>query len=477
MVFRSPLNDKEKETNSDEKDKESDDSDTDTIKDVDEKIENIDNPETIPDRNERGGAFSLTQSKFNDLFDNFNLKSSTRYSEDLREPAQRRPEKDIKDMNEFFDNLRISASDTTGPPPKPNRDSLKLNFGGYIPTPNRKSVKFSEVDPRKHLSTIAEESHYLSQRRVLDKEEGYNTVDITSDDFTDFNLPNQAMSTRQLDQDATNDYEIRRQFLRRLKSIPKFDEVLTSQLENMRQEKDESLAKYAERARKMLQEKNSVYKVLTEDQKLEHNRMARKAFAKGIQNGKLKTRLITRGASSLEDAIAYAIEAENDELYEIPKQELYCKHCRSNGHRENECRIKNANNNGLNTLVSALQSFSANRIPMRNNRGDSNRFNQGWNNNNNDNNNNNNRFNNQNWNTRNNNNQPNQNWPARNNNSNPNNNSNNNRNRNWSDQRVNQQQPNQNRFPQRNDNRTNQRLSNILLGDFELSDDEYLSEN
>ncbi|XP_055309381.1 protein kinase 4-like [Sitodiplosis mosellana] len=687
MVFRSPLNDKEKETNSGKKDREPDDSDSDTIKDVDEKMENINNPETIPDRNERGGAFSLAQSKFNDPLDNFNLKSSNRYSEDLKESAQLRPEKNIKDMNEFFDNLRIWANDTTGPPPKPNRDSLKLNFGSYIPTPNRKSVKFSEVDPRKHLSTIVEESPYLSQRRVLDKEEGYDTVDITSDDFvnkrrpkrdelvfrpdhfsltetelrecaeqearyknerlnrersqheqeyvnpfsmpgnrfqqvdsnfqgqptmyfqsdftsrnipqysgsnvlpvsntrrtgefssinepvyvdmhnlhisnrnmptnsnvammpqnssadriqhpsinpnnffasaqpsnyfqdnfpqnlqqyrnvptqTVFNPPNQAMSAQQLDQDATNDHEIRRQFLRRLKSIPKFDgssyrelidfvdisdtlfrscmneaeenefyeqmilqlrgeakqvisnsrssdwdtiksklqkhfsylankEVLTSQLENMRQEKDESLAKYAERARKMLQEKNSVYKVLTEDQKLEHSRMARKAFAKGIQNSNLKTRLVTRGASSLEDAIAYAIEAETDELYEIPKRELYCRHCRLNGHREKLCRFKNTDNNGINTLISALQSFSASRTPNRNNRDGSNRFgqvfdndrfNQGWDNINN-NNNNNSLFFNRNWNTRNNNGQSNQNWFARNNNSNSNNNSNNN---------------------------------------------------
>lgn len=47
-------------------------------------------------------------------------------------------------------------------------------------------------------------------------------------------------------------------------------DILNSQLENLKQEKDESLTKFAERARKLLQEKNAAYKYLTEDQKIEH---------------------------------------------------------------------------------------------------------------------------------------------------------------------------------------------------------------
>lgn len=144
----------------------------------------------------------------------------------------------------------------------------------------------------------------------------------------------------------------------------------------MKQEKDESLVKFAERARKLLQEKNSVYKTLTEDQKREHNRAARKAFSKGIQNQALRKRLITRGASSLEDAI----EAESDELYEIPRNELFCKTCKITGHREIQCRNKNSNNNNLSTLISALQSFGSNNRFNRNNRNNNfNRFNQSWN--------------------------------------------------------------------------------------------------
>lgn len=281
-------------------------------------------------------------------------------------------------------------------------------------------------------------------------------------------------------------------------------DILTCQLENLRQEKEESLSKYSERARKLLQEKNSVYNFLTEDQKLEHNRMARKAFSKGIQNTRLRNRLITRGASSLEDAIAYAIEAESDELYQIPRQELYCRFCRTNGHRENECRSKSYNNDGLNPLITMLQSITT-RSPNRNNRNDSNRF---ANNNNNwsyDNNTNYNRFN-QNWRIRNN---PNQNWnrnwdnqgfrdnnnrfnnnpsnsnysPNRqfpnNNNSNPNlNRAQNNNNNNPNNQNNQNYQNNQNRFQQRNsENRPNPRFNNIIVTGLDMLQPDNSSEN
>lgn len=82
--------------------------------------------------------------------------------------------------------------------------------------------------------------------------------------------------------------------------------------------------------------------------------MARRSFSKGIFNVKIRNRLITRGASSLEDAIAYAIEAENDDLNYIPKKELYCTKCNQNGHRKRECRN---NNSEMNTLISTLRSF------------------------------------------------------------------------------------------------------------------------
>lgn len=134
--------------------------------------------------------------------------------------------------------------------------------------------------------------------------------------------------------------------------------VLISQLENLHQGDTETLTDYAARARKLLIDRNATYNHLSEEQKREHNRIARRAFAKGVKDSKLKDRLLTRGASSLEDAIAYAIEAESDAMMIIPKSELFCKTCRNNGHREHECRRKMDGGNVVNSLVSALRSLS-----------------------------------------------------------------------------------------------------------------------
>lgn len=133
--------------------------------------------------------------------------------------------------------------------------------------------------------------------------------------------------------------------------------VLSSQLENLHQEKDESLSKYTERARKLLREKNAVYNNLTEEQRLEHNRIARRAFSRGISDTKLRNQMLTRGASSLEDAIAFAIEAENDAITDIPRNELFCKYCLINGHRENDCRRKESANSDVGKLASALRTM------------------------------------------------------------------------------------------------------------------------
>lgn len=208
--------------------------------------------------------------------------------------------------------------------------------------------------------------------------------------------------------------------------------VLSSQLENLHQERNESLTEYTERARKLLREKNAVYNDLTEEQRLEHNRLARRAFSKGISNSRLRDRMITRGASSLEDAIAFAIEAENDALTDIPRGELYCKFCRINGHRENECRRKENANSDIGKLASALRSmsngFNRNRNNFRQNQRNfgSNNFGSSGSSNlgsNLDSNNNLNRNPAPNWSNRNGNNQNyNRNW---------NNNGNNNPNRNW----------------------------------------------
>lgn len=135
-------------------------------------------------------------------------------------------------------------------------------------------------------------------------------------------------------------------------------EILTSQLENVRQFEGESLNVYADRVRNLLRDKNTTYTYLTEDQKLEHNRMARKSFSRGILDVKLRNRLITRGVSSLENAISYAVEFENDDYNYISTNELYCKACESNGHRQKDCRRPYKRNSVMGKLTSAIRSIA-----------------------------------------------------------------------------------------------------------------------
>lgn len=180
-------------------------------------------------------------------------------------------------------------------------------------------------------------------------------------------------------------------------------DIISSQLENLHQEANESLNEYAERARRLLRDKNLAYNSLSEDQRQEHNRVARRAFSRSIRDLKLRDRLLTRGASSLEDAIAFSIEAKNDSINQIPNGEFYCRHCNIAGHRECDCRKKGTNSgiDQLSNLFRGLTGLSSNNSnsSYQNN---SNRFNNrgNWNNNRNNvgNNRNSNPNNNQNWN-------------------------------------------------------------------------------
>lgn len=222
-------------------------------------------------------------------------------------------------------------------------------------------------------------------------------------------------------------------------------EVVTSQLENIRQKQNESMTEYSERARQLLKEKCSTYKFLSEEQKKEYDRTARRAFARGIIETNIKDRLVTRGAGSLEDAISYAIEAEFDSAISIPNAELYCRYCKTNGHRESSCRKKEANASGIGQLVNLLRGTpdqQQNTRNISNFRGRGNRSNRNWNNsrgNNNGNgqndqrNNNNSKNWNNNWQNRGSN-QNNNGQKNNNNNNNGNNNNQNQRNQNWRNQ-------------------------------------------
>lgn len=48
-------------------------------------------------------------------------------------------------------------------------------------------------------------------------------------------------------------------------------DLVTNQIENLRQESDESLSKYAERTRQLLKDRNSTYSFLSNDLRKEHN--------------------------------------------------------------------------------------------------------------------------------------------------------------------------------------------------------------
>lgn len=154
--------------------------------------------------------------------------------------------------------------------------------------------------------------------------------------------------------------------------------LLTSQLENLKQERDESLEKYTERARKLLRTKNAMYSHLTQEQKSEHNRTAARAFMNGIKDYNLRNTVKTRGATSLETAIENAIEMLSDAMHSIARNELFCRHCKTTGHREADCRRRSNNENStIFKFINALRSVdSVNfrggnpmqqmRIPQRN---------------------------------------------------------------------------------------------------------------
>lgn len=256
-------------------------------------------------------------------------------------------------------------------------------------------------------------------------------------------------------------------------------ELITSKLENLRQEKKETLSEFADRTRKLLREKNGVYKLLTEDQKAEHERLARKAFSKGVNNPKLKERLLIRGANTFEEAVAYALDAENESINIVQNAELHCRFCRNIGHRERDCRQKNTDQ--IDELVQALSSLNKfNRVnfgPMRNNQRSFNRPNQpnfnpnfnnsrnqnNWNSNpSSSNNNNNSMFNAPRNNPYNNNFRNGQNFNRNNNNNNNNSNNNNN--------------TNNNRFGQNNNNtqrnNNNNRMNTITSELFQIQEDQ-----
>lgn len=132
--------------------------------------------------------------------------------------------------------------------------------------------------------------------------------------------------------------------------------LITTQLENIRQNEKETLTEYSERARKLLRTKNAMYSHLTQEQREEHNRIAYKAYMKGLTDNKLKERVVTRGANTLDMAIENAIDMELDTQNQLKPNELYCRNCFTVGHRERDCRRKNNGGNAILNLVTAMRN-------------------------------------------------------------------------------------------------------------------------
>lgn len=318
--------------------------------------------------------------------------------------------------NQFF-NTNPNHQGNSNPNPEKPRDSYIRRLRS-IPIFNGESYQqlcdFIDISESLYNSQInsAEEYEFFEQLHLQIRGEARNTIKTTKmDDW----------------------FKIKTTLQKHFNYLANKD-IITSKLENLQQEKDETISAYADRARKLLREKNILKDVnsdLTEDQKKEHNRTARRGFTRGISNTKLRDRLTTRGASSLEDAIAYAIEAENDSLNQIASAELFCKFCKVTGHREKDCFKKTTGD--LSQMIAALKSNLQNNIKNNNQSGFNNNF-QRFNNNSQNrsfqnNTSNNNWSNNNNWNNnfpRNNN----SNWSGNNNNWNNNNVRNNNNNNN-----------------------------------------------
>lgn len=155
-------------------------------------------------------------------------------------------------------------------------------------------------------------------------------------------------------------------------------QLLSSQIQNARQQRDESLIDYANRIRTLLKEKNATYSNLTQIQKKEYNDEARKSFCKGISNGKIREFLKIRRSKDLDDAISFAIETENEDNSFVPNAEMFCRKCRQTGHRQKDCKQTNNNNQSYGNQ----QPFQ-NRNFTPNNQNSNNFRNQGFQNRNN----------------------------------------------------------------------------------------------
>lgn len=152
------------------------------------------------------------------------------------------------------------------------------------------------------------------------------------------------------------DWEVTRgNLLNHYTYLQKSSDVMVASVENLRQTKDEDLVKYADRARALLHDLNLAYKPLTPQIKSENDKKVARYFVRGLNNVEVK-RLIPLGViSNLDDSIAQVLNLEATTGSNVSARDLFCQTCRSVGHRESSCRLKNRDTNEV--LTSLLLSL------------------------------------------------------------------------------------------------------------------------
>lgn len=147
----------------------------------------------------------------------------------------------------------------------------------------------------------------------------------------------------------------RRNLLAHYAYLQRNTDVIIATIENLHQEKDEELTKYADRARKLLHELNSAYDPLTQQLRVDNDKRVARGFVRGLNGVEVKRQIPTGIITDLNNTITQVLNTEASTSLEVAPRDLFCQTCKSVGHRDSTCRIKNRNaSEMLNSLLTTL---------------------------------------------------------------------------------------------------------------------------
>lgn len=259
----------------------------------------------------------------------------------------------------------IHATPTAPTPAMENQNRFPYNPSNASGNECRKtflkhldSVPQFAGESREKLMNFIETCDILDKFKINDAENGELLMKIT--------LQLKGEPRASINQNNMIWTSIRENLLKQFHYLSNRD-ILNSKIENLKQERNESLIQYTERTRRLLTEKNKSYDNITADQKTEHDRITRKAFVHSIYTHKLREIMRLRGATSLEESISLAIELQNEIRSIIPNRELFCTFCNSNGHRESTCEKRGRQNPSINQLMNAMQQLNTSNRYNNNN--------------------------------------------------------------------------------------------------------------